>query len=173
MWFAPTYEGRLQLVQPTEVNNVALVWVDQYLQLADDVKKVCDIAIERLNLARRRRSPGDKAIEGAICLEALLGDERSEELTYKLKLRSALLLETDIDQRKKIKKTVGSFYKLRSKTVHGRSKSVQDAEAIASEGLIICSRVLQAIVKRNEKPEPEDWELLGGAPIRPVAWKPD
>jgi hypothetical protein len=45
MWFAPTYEGRLELMlPPTEVKDVALDLVDRYLQLADDVKNICDIA---------------------------------------------------------------------------------------------------------------------------------
>jgi hypothetical protein len=48
------------------VDTDAIKWVEQYISLAPEVKSQCDIAIDRLNLARRRLSPGDKAIEGAI-----------------------------------------------------------------------------------------------------------
>ena len=55
------------------VDTDAIEWVERYIHLTPEVKSQCDIAIDRLNLARRRLSPGNKAIEGAICLEALIG----------------------------------------------------------------------------------------------------
>lgn len=164
MAIAPGSEGAFAAVAKS-IDADAVAWVDRYLQLDSGVKRVCDIALERLNLARRRISPGNKAIEGAVCLEALLGDEGSQDLTYKLKLRTALLLETDIEKRRAVKKTVGEFYELRSRTVHGRRASKQDAilhTKCAEEGLEICSRVLRKIVERNEMPVPSDWELAGG-----------
>jgi hypothetical protein len=167
MWTGPTYEGALSIVQETEVNDDAIAWVYRYLDLKEDMRAVCDVAIERLNLARRRRSPGNKAIDGAICLEALLGDNDNTELTYKLKLRTALLLASDLGTRREIREAVADFYKLRSKTVHGRpskaSHSGRDA-ACAAKGLEICARALQEIIKRNEKPMLSEWELVGGVP---------
>lgn len=147
-----------------EIRPEAIEWVDRYLQLTPDVKRICDVALERLNLARRRTSPGNIAIEGAICLEALLSGEDSGDLTYKLKLRAALLLATDLEQRRAIQKTVGDFYKLRSRTVHGDVIKAGDAQlhTCAAKGLEICARVLRKIVERNEKPVPSDWELMGG-----------
>lgn len=163
MWRSPMDDGALFHVPPTKVDDTAIAEVERYLSLREDVQKICDVAIDRLNWARRRRSPGDKAIEGAICLEALLGDDDNQELTYKLRLRSALLLETTLENRKQVKKAVNDFYKLRSKTVHGHSEQTQDADRIAKEGLAICSRVLRRIIERNEIPAPQDWELKGGA----------
>jgi hypothetical protein len=165
MWTVPTYEGDLVSVQQIDINREALQWLNRYLELRGDIQAMCDVAIDRLNLARRRQSPGNKAIEGAVCLEALLGDDDERELTYKLGVRAALLLGTDLAERREIKKAVRDFYKLRSATVHGRSRKLNDASrdvTCAAKGVNICSRVLQEIARRNEKPVPGDWELSGG-----------
>jgi hypothetical protein len=71
MRMTPRYEGPLGFFR-LDIGTDAIEWVEQYIHLAPEVRPHCDIAIERLNLARRRYSPGNKAIEGAICLEALL-----------------------------------------------------------------------------------------------------
>jgi hypothetical protein len=167
-WSPASFESEQWGIPPTRITADSLQWVDQYLQLQPAVKNSCDIAIERLNLARRRQSPGDKAIEGAICLEALLGDGSAQELTYKLRLRSALLLTPDLDLRREISKSVNEFYNLRSKTVHGQSRKetdlIKDA-AVAKRGLDICAAALRAIVQRNKKFVPQEWELSGGEPF--------
>ena len=71
------YEG-IEPFFPITVGTDAIEWVERYIHLAPEVRPQCDIAIERLNLARRRHSPGDKAIEGGICLEALLGPDTNQ-----------------------------------------------------------------------------------------------
>ena len=117
----PAHEGALNFLS-RDVDADAIEWVERYIGLAPDVRSQCDIAIERLNLARRRNSPGNQAIEGAICLEALLGPDDNHEIVYKLGLRSALLLSTDFDERCKISNDVKEFYTLRSRTVHGKTR---------------------------------------------------
>src|SRR5262249_22094734 len=119
----------------------------------------------RLNLARRRQSPGNQAIDGGICLEALLGDESPQELTYKLRLRAALLLGRTVDERQTIREDVRRFYDLRSKVVHGRVRGAKDASRdghIALRGLQICTQAVRAIVQRNALPDYGEWELTGG-----------
>jgi hypothetical protein len=152
------------------VDTDAIKWVERYISLVPEVKARCDIAIERLNLARRRYSPGNKAIEGAICLEALLGDT-NQEISYKLRLRSALLLSTEFEERLKILDAVKRFYNLRSNTVHGKaSKSKADDATCAARGLDICGQVLRKIVslkKTFDSTDWEHWELSGGEPQSP------
>jgi hypothetical protein len=169
MQMIPLYEGPLGFF-PLDIGTDAIEWVERYLHLAPEVRPRCDIAIERLNLARRRHSPGNKAIEGAICLEALLGPDNNQEITYKLRLRSALLLSTEFDERCKISNDVKEFYRLRSTTVHGstsESKTAQKDEACATRGMDICAQALRKIVSLNKKFVPEDWELSGGQPQSP------
>jgi hypothetical protein len=162
-------EGALD-IHSRVVDTDAIEWVERYIGLAPELRSKCDIAIERLNLARRRHSPGNKAIEGAICLEALLGNpDDKQEITYKLALRSALLLSTEFDERCKISGEVRKFYTLRSNTVHGNSGKSKPGDATcAARGLDICARVLRKIVSLNKTFVPRDWELSGGEPQSPL-----
>jgi hypothetical protein len=84
-WVPARFEGSLGW--PKKINDEALTWADRYLQMGD--RSGVDVALDRLNLARRRQSPGDQAIDSCICLEALLGDNETQELTYRLRLRAA------------------------------------------------------------------------------------
>ncbi len=168
MWMSPIRESDVSNLHPYEINEEALEWVERYIHLQPDVKRVCDVAIERLALARRRHYPGNKAIEGAICLEALLlGDGGNQELTYRLKLRAALLLGSTLDERREISRAIGNFYDLRSKTVHGAPVLPTDEQrqhSVAGRGISICADVLRAIVRLNKKYVAEEWELSGGRP---------
>lgn len=163
MWTGASFEGTLSQVPPTEITSDALIWVDRYLKLRSEVRNSCDIAIERLNVARRRRLPGDKAIDGAICLEALLGDANGQEITYKIRLRAALLLASTLEERREIFQKVYDFYNLRSKVVHGQRP--KENSEVVDHGLEICAAALKEIVQRNKKFIPRDWELSGGEPL--------
>jgi hypothetical protein len=157
------YEGNPSWF-PIDVDADAIEWVKRYLGLPPDIKTQCDIAIERLNLARRRLSIEDKTIDGAICLEALLGEGNKQEITYRLRLRAALLLSKDLNERREISKAVSDFYSLRSTAVHGDRSKLSDAQknTCAAQGLDICARALRAIVSLEKKYIAEDWELSGG-----------
>jgi hypothetical protein len=160
----PLYEGRPSWF-PVDVDQDAVEWVMRYLRLAHDLRPQCNLAIERLNLARRRLSAGDRAIDGGICLEALLGDNNNQEITYRLSLRTALMLSKDLKERHEISKDVKEFYNLRSKAVHGaqiKLKEAQINDACAARGLDICAQVLKKIVKLEKKYVAKDWELSGG-----------
>lgn len=165
MWRGANFEGVLGRVPLLKIDSEDVHWVERYLHLKPELRPLCDLAIDRLNLARRRHSSGDKAIEGGICLEALLGDGDPMEVTYKLTLRAALLLGSNLEERQRLKHDARNFYRLRSKTVHGRVPSAEEAQndaSCAAKGLDICAKVLRKIVEINEKPAPAIWELLGG-----------
>lgn len=164
MWMGSRHEGGVGFIQQTELKDADFDYVDRYL-CTSKVSDRCDVAIERLNLARHRTSAGNRAIEGCICLEALLGDDDNTELTYKLRLRAALLLGADLAERRSIKKVVNNFYRLRSRTVHGRLRPHSNDEQDASEGLKICARALRRIVDLDHPPDFGDWELVGGKPM--------
>ena len=92
-------------------------------------------------------------------------------ITYRLRLRSAFLLSSDLNGRREISNAVKEFYKLRSATVHGslsNLKNTQKDEACAARGLDICAQALRKIVSPNKKFVPEDWELSGGQPQSPL-----
>jgi hypothetical protein len=146
-----------------EVTQEAMEWVERYLMLPPEVMKACDVPLARLNIANRRISPGDQALDGSICLEALLSGRGRGELTHKLAVRTALLLGKTLDEREAISKKVRKFYELRSAVVHGSgSKNADLDRASASEGLALCRSALRAIIENRSLPEPELWELTGG-----------
>jgi hypothetical protein len=163
-WSIARFEGPIADEQ-LKVDDEALAWTERYFLLDEQSRGSVEIALDRLNLARRRRSPGDRAIDGGICLEALLGDDSSTELTYKLQVRAALLLGGDIAERQRIRQIVKDFYTVRSKVVHGRARKPKDSlpdERRASEGLEICTRAVRAFVQRKSRPDFAVWELTGG-----------
>jgi hypothetical protein len=162
VWMSSRHEGRLPS-HPANVTDEMLNWVETYLSLSPDVANACEIPIARLNLARRRIAPGDKAIDGSVCLEALLSGRGRGELTHRLSVRAALLLGRSLDERQKIAEDSRKFYKLRSDVVHGSSSKKDAADhEIAREGLLLCLAVLRSVVTSAQVPEPELWELTGG-----------
>ena len=170
-WSTSRHESDLAGHAPTPlaIDEDGIGWVERYIQLSSDVKCGVDVALERLALARRRSFPGNKAIEAAICLEALLGGEGNQELTYRLRLRAALLLAEGVKERAEISHAVRDLYDLRSKTVHGivpSPKSLTRDHTRAERGVAICAGSVRAIVKLGRRYEPEEWELSGGHPRR-------
>jgi Apea-like HEPN len=158
------FEGSLSQFARLKVDDESIAWAERYLRMSGQLRRVLDIALDRLNLARRRRSPSDQAIDGGICLEALLSND-NQELTYKLQLRAALLLGTALPERQEIRKAVRDLYSLRSKVVHGRARQPEDTlpdAQIASRGLEICTRAVRAVVQLNAPPDFPTWELTGG-----------
>lgn len=171
-WSTSRHESDLagRAPSPHPIDESALEWVERYLRLPPEVKRKVDVAVERLALARRRSHPGNKAIEGAICLEALLGGDGSQDLTYRLRLRAALLLTDEVQERAQISRAVRDLYELRSKTVHGTTSLRKDLardHARAERGVAVCADAARAIVRLGRKYEPEAWELSGGSPVAP------
>ena len=165
MWMSARFEGSLSEAPPLKVDGEALAWAERYLRMGEPLRRSVDVALDRLNLARRRRSPGDQAIDSGICLEALLGDDSPQELTYKLRLRAALLLGATLPERPEIRRAVHDLYDLRSKVVHGRARKPNDTlpdARCAARGLEICTQAVRAIVQHNARPDFATWELTGG-----------
>ena len=58
-WRNATYDGR-QPENMTKITLEALQWVERFLALEGKIASKCNVALGRLNLARRRRLPGDR-----------------------------------------------------------------------------------------------------------------
>lgn len=91
-----------------------------------------DIALSRFNFAYRGEYE-KRIIDQMIAFEALyLGD--SQELKYKLALRTAFLLGKNIKQREGIFKNMNNAYKIRNDIVHGiRRPNMKKLEEILSQ----------------------------------------
>jgi len=62
------------------------------------------------------------------CLETFLTPEDGNPIGTAIAEGVAFLLETDVDSRKRMKKTVQKLYRLRSGVSHGGNKAVSDAD---------------------------------------------
>jgi len=91
-------------------------------------------------------------------LESLLSDSQGE-LTYKLALRAALLIGSDIEERKKVRKQVQEFYRLRGKVAHGEHRSDPNDSTVVVDGMKVCARVLSRIVELKAIPHWPDFEI--------------
>lgn len=162
-WMNSRHEGR-HADHPVEISAEMIEWVEKYLSLPSEVADACDVPLGRLNLARRRVLPGDKAIDGSVCLEALLSGKARGELTHRLSIRTALLLGRSLTERTEIAEKIRKFYQLRSDVVHGGIGKKQATDQVAEQGLKLCLSALQAVIESREVPQPEVWELTGGPP---------
>lgn len=149
---------------PQDVTPDDLPMLEKLYGLTGPFAKVIDIALRRINLGRRRVSPGDTAIDAAIALEALLGDPNgNSDMTYKLRLRTALLLADTLAGRRTLSEEVRALYTLRSRVAHG-GEPKRDAYVVAARGVQIVREVLHNLVERTDLPDWPEWELAGGDP---------
>jgi hypothetical protein len=145
------------------VGHGAADLLSPYIDAASKIPKL-DIAASRLIMARNRISYANKAIDAAICLEALFVDGGNGELRYRVSLRAALFLGKDLMERKKIFKSMASFYDLRSKIVHGAATTIgSQTESEVDWALDICDQAIRKIVQCSEPIDWKQWEL-GGMP---------
>jgi len=126
-------------------------------------RNVIDLAAQRLNEAAQRRQPGDRAIDAAICLEALVGDgDEKQELSKTVRTRAALLLRGGFEKRRANREIVKKLYRARSAMVHtGRWDKKLDANRVIPEGLRVARKALLARLLYG-KPDWDRFELLGG-----------
>src|SRR5262249_34865434 len=91
--------------------------VQAYLALDAGARGRIHLALDRFDRALRWHMPGDAATELAISLDSLLGDGEGE-LTWKVSLRSALLVAGTKSERLERRAVIQAIYRLRSKVVH-------------------------------------------------------
>src|SRR5207244_3072314 len=98
--------------------------------------------------------------------EALLAtsDERGE-ITYRLRLRAALMLAQGLEERQLVFENIGELYKLRSKVVHGSSSPTSNAAdmQIVRWGLEACQSLLMMVIQAGHLPDLRKLVLSGNA----------
>jgi hypothetical protein len=118
----PFIEGRtFPQKWPSKGCNEAQKLHKAFISLSNKKKSALRLPIERLNVAMRRVSNVDAAIDLGIALESIflsdLQDDRGE-LTFRLKLRASRFLGGSLTERKKLFKIFGDLYSIRSRAVH-------------------------------------------------------
>ncbi len=90
----------------------------EFWKRTGNLRKDLHIALRRFGDAITRENPDDKMIDLMISAEALFLPE-SDELTYKLAMRTAYMLERTKQKRREVYNLMKDAYKVRSKIVHG------------------------------------------------------
>lgn len=115
---------------------------------------VLRLAMQRLNLAMRRTSLVDRAIDLGIALETLflgdIGNERGE-LAFRLCIRAARYMGNDEEDRERIYLLVRDLYDLRSRAVHTgvvptttRNKTTDE---VLNQGFSLTARTIAALAR--------------------------
>ena len=130
-----------------------------------------ELAIRRaaaaLGIAGGRFGLEDRLIDASVALEAMYGPLDDGEIRRKISLRAAWLLGRCDDERRAISKEMKSFYRTRSKVVHGTVSKDQEkrrqelADALAS-GRELARRSLFALLDRGPINSEREWNALVG-----------
>jgi hypothetical protein len=100
--------------------------------------KELGMAVSRLNSANERQSIEDSFIDHIVALEAVYGDSNTNDqfpgsLTFKVAMRAAVFLESNLQDRKAIMKALKDALSLRGKVVHGAGRlTTADNELISA-----------------------------------------
>lgn len=139
--------------------------VNRFCELPNtDYKQRLRLALDRLNRAIRRAHGSDGALDLSIALEIMLADGQGEN-TYKIGLRSALVLGGDSSTRVKNRSVVGSLYVARSSLVHTgklpEKLKYLDSKISARELMVLARVVVAAVLKAMiGKGVAPDWYAL-------------
>ena len=121
-------------------------------------KEQLDYAISRIASSHSRAGRfqvADSIADLAIALESMY-ELDAPEITYKLRTRAAVFLESEPEKRKVTFDKVRDFYRVRSNIVHGSVPGERQREVMEA-GREIARRTLLAILGRGEMP---DWDLF-------------
>ncbi|NEK86585.1 hypothetical protein GCU60_12590 [Blastococcus saxobsidens] len=117
------------------------------------------LAARRLLSAACRSDPIDAVVDACIGIEALVGDSESNEITYKLALRTSAVLAYALGADPKLFfTTVKNLYARRSKIVHGKLKANDNntvkafGETFSANaiGSVVLSALLGAVLDKPE-----------------------
>jgi hypothetical protein len=141
--------------------------VRKYLSLDATSRGRIQLALDRFDRSMRRHTSGDAGVELAIALDSLLGDGEGE-LTWKVSLRSALLVAGGKRERKERRALIQAVYRLRSSVVHtGRAPptirktgtGALTPDQLIPEATIATADVISTLILLGKIPDWFDAEL--------------
>jgi hypothetical protein len=95
-------------------------WTSTTVSRDEPRSHVMSVATGRFHAVLDRQFWDEQLLELAIGLEAaLLGGEKEDEITYRLRTRAAALLTTDEESPERVFDEIGAVYEMRSNLVHG------------------------------------------------------
>ena len=117
------------VVQPYSLDEADIPSLNLMIQtIATELPHWIQIVIDRINIAALRAQTYDSLIDLIIALEAVYGDGK-EAIAYKIKMRCALYIESDLERRQEVIRIIRAAYNGRSAIVHG-NKGASELETL-------------------------------------------
>lgn len=161
----PWLEILPQKERKEEVLNELLAqeMVRGYFKLDESARGTVSIALHRLNKAIIRRDVGDSAVELSVALEALTGDDTTNEMTHKVKVRTVRLIGGSDEERARNASILKHTYEIRSQMVHKGSVQTNKPKEIAgvkmlpneiiNEAISLCAEFIRKIISIGKIPK--------------------
>ena len=140
---------------------------DGFLACADDVRHALRVPLKRLNQARHRAYPVDRAIDLGIAFEAIYLHDRVEpgQLSLAFRLRGAWHHGTTAEERRSFFERFRAIYRCRSSAVHDGTLSDEvkvDGKSMLTTQFLndadrLCEKSIQRIVDAGALP---DWDRM-------------
>lgn len=161
--WAPGYQGMRSPLVPGQLTGYRYFLMND--ELDDETEDVrlfyrrlseCSnnmrVASERFRMAAQRDNDTDKIIDLCVALEALLGVDDRQEISYKLALRSAAVLAGNgLDHVDFFFSCVKQAYSYRSQVVHGASRTGKsttiDVDGNRHPVTLVIERLLRALLR--------------------------
>jgi hypothetical protein len=145
---------------PVELNAESVAslrdWVVLFGRCKSELRLTLRIVLDRLNAAKRRYAPVDRAIELGIAAESLFhrADDGLSELSFKLATRAAWFLGNSRQEREDVFRCFRALYDARSKAVHNgvlpdKIRNL-DVREILSQS---CDLLVRAVIGTLHAPE--------------------
>ncbi len=157
---------------PSEIRSI----VSKFVGCPADFRKRLRVSLSRLNMAYRRRNPVDTALDLGIALESILASDRenrSDPIGHLVRVRGALFLGKNLEEKNAISDLLRCLYDLRSRAAHDGTLDDETkfsgakifTSYLLQDGLSLCSRLLAKLIENGRFPEWKRLEL-GGKPFQ-------
>ncbi len=145
---------------PEPVSGVERIY-SEWAALPEATREGLRIPLSRLNSALRRSSAIDQAIDLGVALEALfLESSENSELSFRLSVRAARFLRSELADRQELAQFVRRVYAVRSAAVH-RGRIPEQIHGLTAHRALdraasLAAEALRLVIARD-KP---DWDAL-------------
>lgn len=130
-FYSRTSVGKKYEISEEEVEELKTIW--EQLKNTD---KLGLLSSKRLSYVSERRNIEDKLIDCFVGLESLYLPDGNAELTFRLSLRVAKMINEDGGSQKDLFKFIKNMYDKRSKVAHGRNVDVSQEEHSRLENIL-------------------------------------
>ncbi|HDR9156843.1 TPA: hypothetical protein QDB05_003340 [Burkholderia vietnamiensis] len=164
----PGYRGRALEVLPSGPMDFpsldpaeAKEMVSLFFNLSENDRNIIRFSLQRLNIAQRRSSRGDRAVDLVVAMESLIARKEEAAISEKIRTRAAYILCATDKEKLRIEDVLKHTYNYRSKMVHeGRepTKSRQVAgeetqpQDVIAAAIKICVDVIKCILHKGQIP---------------------